>query len=547
MSFTGRIRLYLVAIALLPPILMMAVVYFYSAHQAEISHRQNAAGDLRKLIDYHEQFRTRLVTSLENITDHTWFEQSVRLAQRGRSSRISFDDLRGFGLDFYELTDPDNRVVASSHRPGLIGEIISNQGGRSVDRVSLFETVEYDIDGRHAALAGRCRGKDGFAIYGGWYVGHNFIQIADQIVRGRLSVEFIEENNPAAGRYSSMEFGSLYQHGDILQTVLSGSVKTGYFLMADFDPPDQNAVFSSFIDVISLVALVSVLAAVALGMYVSSRARREFDNLIDAFGRVAAGDLNTTGMAYPEGEFSHRADSFSEMTQKLRRSQQQLATTEKIAAWQAMARKIAHEIKNPLTPIGISADDLRRSYQEKLPGFEQTLDRNTRMIRSEINRLTRLLDEFVSFARMKPPEIRETRLDKILAELETLYQDQVSSNRVIVINRSKRATVMLDRELITQVLVNLIKNSLESGENVTATVTVDNTGNGISLMVSDTGPGFTDEVLSRQFEPYLSTKKNGSGLGLVICQRIVHDHGGNIRLSNRKEGGAEVVIILPQN
>jgi len=147
MSFTGRIRLYLVAIALLPPILMMAVVYFYSAHQAEISHRRNAAGDLRKLIDYHEQFRTRLMTSLENITDHTWFEQSVRLAQRGRNSRISFDDLRGFGLDFYELTDPDGRVVASSHRPGLIGEMISNQSDRSVDRVSLFETVEYDIDG----------------------------------------------------------------------------------------------------------------------------------------------------------------------------------------------------------------------------------------------------------------------------------------------------------------------------------------------------------------------------------------------------------------
>jgi len=547
MSFTGRIRLYLVAIALLPPILMMAVVYFYSAHQAEISHRRNAAGDLRKLIDYHEQFRTRLMTSLENITDHTWFEQSVRLAQRGRNSRISFDDLRGFGLDFYELTDPDGRVVASSHRPGLIGEMISNQSDRSVDRVSLFETVEYDIDGRHAALAGRCRGKDGFAIYGGWYVGRNFIPIADQIVRGCLSVEFVEENSQAAGRYSGMEFGSLYQHGDILQTVLSGSVKAGYFLMADFGPPDQSAVFSSFIDAISLVALVSVLAAVALGMYVSSRARREFDNLIDAFGRVAAGDLNTTVMAYTEGEFSRLADSFSEMTQKLRRSQQQLATTEKIAAWQAMARKIAHEIRNPLTPIGISADDLRRSYQEKLPGFEQTLDRNTRMIRSEINRLTRLLDEFVSFARMKPPEIRETRPDKILAEMETLYQNRVSSNRVIVINRSQRSTVMLDRELITQVLVNLVKNSLESGENVTATVTVDDTGNGISLTVSDTGPGFTDEILSRQFEPYLSTRKNGSGLGLVICQRIVHDHGGNIRLSNRKEGGAEVVIILPQD
>jgi signal transduction histidine kinase len=545
MSFTGRIRLFLVGIALLPPLLMMVVVYFYSVNQAEISYREYAAEDLRKLAEFRQQFRSRLATSLKRIVDHSWFDRSVRLAERGRSSQISFDDLQGFGLNFYELLDPIGRVVGSSHRPGLIGEMVSHESSQMIDGISLYETVEYDIDGHHAALAGIAGDAESFRIYGGFYLGSSFKPTADQIMRGQLLIHFIEKNNINGPRYASMDFGSLYRYNDRLEAVLFGGEGSGFVTVADFEPPDQSAVFSSFIDVISLVALVAVLAAVALGMYVSHRARKEFDNLIDAFGRVAAGDLSTAVMAYTEGEFSNLADSFSEMTQKLRRSQDQLATTEKIAAWQAMARKIAHEIKNPLTPIGISAEDLRRSYQEHLPEFEQTLDQNTRMIKSEINRLTRLLDEFVSFARMKPPEITEVRFEAICAELESLYGEAAASNRLTISNRTARATVRLDPELIKQLLVNLVKNGLESKDGAMVSLSFDDDAAAVKMTGIDDGPGFSDEVLKRRFEPYLSTKKDGSGLGLVICQRIVHDHGGSIELKNRTEGGAEVTIVLP--
>jgi len=544
MSFTGRIRLYLVAIALLPPLLMMAVVYFYSSRQTEINYHERAAEDLRRLANYRTQFRDELGNSLENITQTSWLDRSVRLAERGRSRQINFDDLLGFGLDFYELLDPTGQVVASHHRPGLVGEAIELHR-TSETGVQLTETTEFDISGRHAALSGSIKGAEGYRIHGGSYLEHSFLPIAEQIARGRIVIQFLT-NDEADGRFRNMDFGSLYRRGDRLETVLMGGASAGYVVRVDFEPPDQSPVFSSFMDVISLVALVSVLAAVGLGVFISSRARREFDNLIDAFTRVSAGDLSTAVMAYTEGEFARLAESFSEMTQKLRRSQAQLATAERIAAWQAMARKIAHEIKNPLTPIGISADDLRRSYQENLPGFADTLDRNTRTIRSEINRLTRLLDEFVSFARMRPPEIKTVDVSDIMNRIKSLYADAISKRKLRLETKTSRRSLQVDGEMLQQLIVNLIKNGLEAGTDSVVTVVLEDDANDLVLTVTDTGPGFSEEILDNKFQPYLSTKKDGSGLGLVICQRIAHDHGGQVELSNNEDGGAKVTVSLPQ-
>jgi signal transduction histidine kinase len=546
MTFAGRIRLYLVAIALLPPVLMMVVVYFYSAQQEEIRYRQDASTDLIKLDNYRRQFDEDLTTTINEVTSHSWFERSVRLAGRGRASQISFDDLLGFDLDFCELLDSTGTVVASAHRPGLVGTVVVF-AHEETDGTPLYETVEYDVAGRHAALSGFGPTVDGFRVNGGRYLETIFVPVSSQLIRGRITTTFADGDEAQSIRpVAATDSAQLYRSGEALQAQLVGRNTSPFTLTVEFIPPDESAVFSSFIDVVTIVALVSVLAAIGLGLYISGRARREFENLIDAFARVAKGDLNTPVMAYSEGEFSNLADSFSAMTQKLRRSQQQLATTEKIAAWQAMARKIAHEIKNPLTPIGISASDLRRSYAEKLPGFDQTLDKSTRMINSEVNRLSKLLDEFVSFARMKPPEIRSENVACLVEEVAGLYASEIAAGRVTLKNRSGRPKVRVDAAMIKQLLVNLIKNGLESSDSAVVKVELGDTNGDLRIAVSDSGPGFPEEILQRKFEPYLSTKSKGSGLGLVICQRIVHDHGGRIELNNGKDGGAEVVVVLPQ-
>jgi len=547
MTFSGRIRLYLVAIAFLPPLLMMAVVYFYSSRQQELAYQQNAAEDLRKLVTYRQHFRSSLRQSLNRVRASDRLQQ-IGLARGGAGGTDFTVDARQFDLDFMEILDSTNRVLATWQRPGLVGEPIAWDSEAAPDTIArLRETVEYDIEGRHAALTGLIVGERGLRVYGGWYLERRFQPMANLMMRGEVSVVYEEEARTEFNRMTSMEFGSLYQPDEDYQAILGGSQPAGFILLADFAPADTSSVFSSFINVISLVALISVLTAIGLGIYISGRAKREIDNLVDAFSRVSGGNLETTVMAFEEGEFAQLADSFSEMTQKLRESQAQLATSEKIAAWQTMARKIAHEIKNPLTPIAISADDLRRSFQEKLPRFEDTLDSNTRMIKSEVERLTALLDQFVSFARMSPPEIVETPIVELLRDFETLYADKLRDAKLVVRIETQRKNIMVDARQMRQVLVNLVKNSFEAGDDVSVKVALYDNREGYRLTVTDTGPGFPAQVLDQSFEPYVSTKKGGSGLGLVICQRIVHDHGGSIQLHNIPEGGAAVTILLPQN
>jgi len=547
MTFSGRIRLFLVAIALLPPLLMMAVVYFYSTRQQELAYQQDASEDLRKLVTYREHFRSQLRLSLKRVLTSDQLQQ-IRFTSDASVANDLSVDARQFDLDFLEILDSTNRVLATFHRPGLVGEKISWGVAALPDSgVTLRETVEYDIDGRHTSLAGLAVGNGGLRVYGGKYFESQFQPMAGLIMRGTLSVVYADESRPEFEQLAAMEFGALYQPAEHFLAVLGGNRTTGFVLVADFEPTDTSSVFASFINVISLVALIAIVAAIALGIYISGRAKREIDNLVEAFSRVAGGNLDTTVMAFEEGEFSQLADSFSEMTHKLRESQSQLATSEKIAAWQTMARKIAHEIKNPLTPIAISADDLRRSFQEKLPRFEDTLDSNTRMIKSEVERLSALLDQFVGFARMSPPEIVETPMAELLRDFETLYADKLRDGKLVVRIESQRKNMKVDPRQMRQLLVNLVKNGFEADENASVRVSLYDNRDGFRLTIIDTGPGFATEILDQSFEPYVSTKKGGSGLGLVICQRIVHDHGGSIQLHNIPEGGAAVTILLPQN
>lgn len=545
MTFTGRIRLYLVIIALLPPVLMMGVVYFYSLEQERISYRETSAADLRRLIAQRDAFKQRLVQSLENAARTEWFAR-VSYEATASSKPISINPT-GLDFDFVELLDHNNTVLASWHRPGLIGETLGfRNAARQSDLIVLQESVEYDINGRHAALAGRVTGAGVISLYAGWYFDTRLQPVLENLMRGHTRLVFFEDTAATTINFADMEFGTLYESRDRYESVVSGKEDVGFVLVAQFSPSDTVSVFTSFLDAISLVAIASVLAAVGIGIYISGRAKREINNLVDAFGRVAGGDLSTPVMAYEEGEFAQLADSFSEMMHKLRQSQLQLATAQKIAAWQSMARKIAHEIKNPLTPIAISADDLRRSYIEQLPDFDQTLKKSTRMIKEETNRLARILDEFAGFARMAPPRIKEVRAGELLDALESLYSERITSGKLKVTYESRRRSLKVDPDQFRQVLVNLVKNAFEAAEDVAVNVLIKDHPEGILLSVTDTGPGFSQQAMQHSFEPYVSSKRGGSGLGLVICQRIVHDHGGTIELANNPDGGAAVTVFLPQ-
>lgn len=542
MTFTGRIRIYLIAVAVLPPLLVMTVIYFHSVKQLESFDRQQAYKNLQRFKTFNSSFQKELEANLAELLASQSFRKALLLLKSERAERVELDP-RPFGFDFMEILDTNYRVLATFHRPGLLGEKI--QRGFDLERfdtTGCIETVEYDIEGPHAAFTYVRRIDQSILLYAGSYMDDRFQQRLAELLDADVSV-YIDVDTPLV--YAGMEKGTLYETGGKFQAVLAGTAASDFFLVATFATGAEKPIFLSLLSVTGIVALFSVIAAIALGMFITGRAKREIDNLVQASSRVAAGDFTTPVMAYEEGEFSQLADSLTDMMVKLKALQKELATTEKIAAWQTMGRKVAHEIKNPLTPIAVSVDDLRRSYRERLPHFSKILEETTVTIKSEVNRMTKLLDHFVSFARMSAPVIRTVEVDTFLKEMTALYRREIDSGRLTVVNTCRRDKFKLDPEAFKQVLINLIKNGLEAADDAVVTLTMSGGEDGLNIRVEDTGPGFTEEKLQNSFEPYFSTKKGGSGLGLVICHRIVHDHGGTMELYNRPEGGGGVRIRLP--
>ena len=296
----------------------------------------------------------------------------------------------------------------------------------------------------------------------------------------------------------------------------------------------------------ALLGGLGLVIAVLLGALWSSQVSRPVERLAAFSQRVAQGEWDQPLELRSVRELETLVEALDRMRGDLRAYRDRLVTGERQAAWGQMARKVAHEIKNPLTPIAISVADLRRSYQLGRPDFPQILDQAARTVADEVETLKRLLQEFSDFGRMPAPRIAPVRLSALFADLETLYGREVAAGRLVLARDDPEFTFPADAGQLRQALVNLIKNGLESSAEARVTVTAAANGAGLELTVADTGPGLAAEQRSQLFVPGFTTKAHGSGLGLTIVERIVHDHRGTIAVDSRPGGGTTFRIRLPQ-
>jgi nitrogen fixation/metabolism regulation signal transduction histidine kinase len=210
-----------------------------------------------------------------------------------------------------------------------------------------------------------------------------------------------------------------------------------------------------------------------------------------------------------------------------------------------MARKVAHEIRNPLTPIQVSIEDLKRSYESHSPEFERILGDAVDTMTSEISRLKRLTDEFSEFARLPAPKTEPRDLRPVIGDALRIYADQIRSGSLRVRFPQEEVRVDVDADLFTQAIVNLVKNGFEaSGPSGHVVVTLEKGQNIVRVVVEDDGPGVPDDLVDKLFTPHFTTKRHGSGLGLVISHRICFDHGGRLKYE-KVDTGARFVIVLP--
>jgi nitrogen fixation/metabolism regulation signal transduction histidine kinase len=262
---------------------------------------------------------------------------------------------------------------------------------------------------------------------------------------------------------------------------------------------------------------------------------------------VAAGELGAQAGVRAEGEVGELVAAFDAMSAELAAGRTRLAQAERVAAWREVARRLAHEIKNPLTPIAMSVETLRDARSGGRADFDEIFDESTRAIGEEVRRLKRIVDEFGRFARLPPPErapVAPGELAQAVLALFPAPPEGVEVRREIALDLPP---VLADRDQILQVLLNLVRNALEAmaGTGGTLTLGARRDGDAVALTVSDTGPGVAAEDMPRLFEPYFTTKPGGTGLGLAIARRIAEEHGGTLVGESLPGRGATFTLRLP--
>ncbi len=232
-----------------------------------------------------------------------------------------------------------------------------------------------------------------------------------------------------------------------------------------------------------------------------------------------------------------------------------LLQAQRDAAWGEVARRLAHEIKNPLTPIQLSAERMRRRYLKTMSDEEaQVLDRATHTIVQQVEAMKEMVNAFSDYARAPDMEMNLFDLDKLVHEIVDLYRAQKNDIEIVLVSDPNMPLIEADMGRVRQILHNLIRNAIEALES-TANGRIDVHVGGaeidgvdvIQIKVEDNGPGFQMDSVNQIFDPYVTTKSKGTGLGLAIVKKLVEEHVGSIRASNRSEGGAMISIRLPLN
>jgi len=302
-----------------------------------------------------------------------------------------------------------------------------------------------------------------------------------------------------------------------------------------------------------LGSAVGVVLAILLSGWAAARVTHPVEQLAQAARQVAAGDWHTQVSVTSADELGELADSFNRMTNELLKQKEQLVRSERVAAWRELARRLAHELKNPLFPLQLTVENLLRARQQSPEQFEEIFRESASTLLAEIANLKAIVSRFSEFSRMPQPQFQRVQLNDVVESVSRLFQAQLRTpDRAPIECRLELAAGMppiaADPELLHRALSNLVLNAMDAmAQGGTLTLRTRREGEWAILEVADTGTGLTPEECERLFTPYYTNKAHGTGLGLAIVQSIISDHGGRIGVRSDTGRGTTFVIELPGN
>lgn len=474
-------------------------------------------------------------------------------------------------LPMLEILDANGRILSSAHWPVGMGlpdrdQAFAGPLGLRLERVG----DEYGLGQRLALCAEQAATWHGSAVLvrGGIFLDEGLLGELAGLTQSELALQ-----DEAAGRTlvpaaSSLPVVATADATDGRWRLARRELGAGLALVAAIPRQEADALVAE-VRRATLAAAALALAAGLLGALVlARRLERPVSALAEGARRLSAGAL---GSRVPEAgppEVRDLARAMNAMSTALEASQSRLVQAERVASWREMARRLAHELKNPIFPIQLSVETLRRTLDRRAAGresggaatewreppgqagtppFEQLFRESSETILQELRSLRRIIDEFSDFARLPQPSLAPTDLNAVVEGVLGLYRARAGETAVETALATDLPAVPADAELLARALGNLVANALEAmPQGGTLRVGTELRCDGLALTVADTGPGLDDEQRRRLFTPYYTTKPGGTGLGLAIVQSIVSDHGGRIEVASERGRGTTFSLLLPR-
>jgi two-component system, NtrC family, nitrogen regulation sensor histidine kinase NtrY len=567
MKLRGRFTLTL-ALAALVPITVAAVVttnvIASSLRKRYADDRDDATQTLNRELGRLESGVTETALSLaahdhplvaEMLIDYAKGNGELDAAAQRKLRERSGPFMRGLSLELLTITGPDDVVQVAPHYRAKIGDVDKTVRELATAHAgAAFYAIESTMTGRtkenmlvaQAAQLSRGEGYTVALIVGRRIVDDLLKSVRSRNVDARIVTADGKDVLIPAGRKDWAAIAS----DTLLRTALKGADgKPVAYIEVAVSDGGLEKILRDITLTSALLALGALAAVVLTGMFVARRTARDLDLLVEGSLAASRGDLDHRVPVRSKDEVGAVAAAFNFMMEDLKTSKEKLVIAERIAAWQDIARRLAHEIKNPLTPIQMAMDTLRKSWKKQHPSFDEILDESTRTVLEEADRLKKIVAEFSDFARMPKPELSRIDLNEIVRSALSLYQGAASVDSRLAKDLPE---IDGDKGQLTQVLLNLVENARDAigtrpEGHITVTTRRGDANDRAMLIVEDNGPGVPTDLKDKIFAPYFTTKqaKGGTGLGLAIVHRIVSDHGGRITISDAPDHGARFTIELP--
>jgi two-component system nitrogen regulation sensor histidine kinase NtrY len=593
MSFRNKIFVIFLITVLASVSLVTYGVTYYTQRAFEQTDTQRTEALVAQFQKEFSQRGDMVVQQVENITNaDVTVRMVLDLARPNADASLYLHDANGaaqtHNLDFVEFVNADGVLVSSAQYPARVGyktdwvTAVKNwdSTGAFLKREELPDGVALSL----TAVRTQTVGEKSVYVIGGRRLDQNFL--ASLVLPTGMRALLYRNLEPNFVPTSLTDAGGIVPQADQFQALIEQVqkqaqpdmvVKTiqwtsdpasaeifharpltgrnnellGVLLLGS---PQRELVLlrRQILKTAAVVALAAIVVGLLLTWWISSRITRPLEELADGARDVASGRWDTHIDVQGSDEVGQLADAFNHMTHTLASQKEKLVQTERVAAWRELARRLAHELRNPLFPMQITLENLQRARQLGPAQFQEVFAEGTATLKAELANLNSIVGRFSDFSKMPAPQFTRVNVNETLRNAVRLFEPQFTAVGKPSITTEYFLSEPLpeidaDPDLLHRAFQNLVLNALDAmPAGGTLTLRTADAGDTIRLEVADTGKGLTPEECSRLFTPYYTTKQLGTGLGLAIVQSVISDHHGTISVSSEEGRGAAFRIDLPK-